>query len=185
MMGEKRRALADFDRTIKLDPKEPLGYVNRAAILNEMGDQRAAMTTIERALELAPNYPPALETQKKIREDYGKQPPPADTANPEECMSPTSGVDLDRTAIERIVAACTGAIKAAGAKDINALIFIQRGSMYRRLGQYDFALADFNEAIKRDPKSPSAYTGRGNAQRGLHHLDEAIADHSEAIKLAP
>ena len=57
--------------------------------------------------------------------------------------------------------------------------------MYRRQQKYELALADFDQSIRYDPKSPDGYTGRGNALRSLGRLDESIAAHSEAIRLAP
>jgi tetratricopeptide (TPR) repeat protein len=60
-------------------------------------------------------------------------------------------------------------IESQGGSDENrADVHLRRGSMYRRLGKYELALADFSESIRYSPKSADAYTGRGNAYRGLH-----------------
>jgi tetratricopeptide (TPR) repeat protein len=102
------------------------------------------------------------------------------------CVFPVANMDLDREAIESILAACTTLINSeGGSDDARSMVHLQRGSMYRRLGKFELALADFTMSIQYDPKSADAYTGRGNAYRGLHKFDEAIADHSEVIKLQP
>ena len=102
------------------------------------------------------------------------------------CVFPVANTDLDRDTIESILAACTTLINSeGGSDDARSMVHLQRGSMYRRLGKFELALADFTMSIQYDPKSADAYTGRGNAYRGLHKFDEAIADHSEAIKLQP
>jgi tetratricopeptide (TPR) repeat protein len=103
-----------------------------------------------------------------------------------ECMFPTADINMPDGAIKHVMAACTVLIKSGGGSDEGrAIAYLQRGSMYRRLGKFELALADFTGSLRYDPKSAEAYTGRGNAHRGLGQLDAAIADHSEAIRLNP
>jgi tetratricopeptide (TPR) repeat protein len=91
-----------------------------------------------------------------------------------------------RAPSEGEVAACTVLIKSGGGdNEGRAIAFLQRGSMYRRMGKFELALADFSESPHYKPDSADAYTGRANAHRGLGQLDAAIADHSEAIRLKP
>jgi tetratricopeptide (TPR) repeat protein len=66
MMGEKKRAMADYDTALRLEPGHPINHVNRAMLLNDMGDTAGAMAGIRRALAIAPDFPPALEQLKKI-----------------------------------------------------------------------------------------------------------------------
>ncbi len=51
--------------------------------------------------------------------------------------------------------------------------------------EYDRAIADYNEAIRLDPKFTAAYTNRGIAWRSKGEYDRAVADYSEAIRLDP
>jgi tetratricopeptide (TPR) repeat protein len=102
------------------------------------------------------------------------------------CMVPTAGITMPEGAIKQVVAACSVLIKSGGGDDEGrAIAFLQRGSMYRRLGKFDLALADFSESLRYNPNSADAYTGRGNAHRGLGQIDAAIADHDEALRLKP
>ena len=50
---------------------------------------------------------------------------------------------------------------------------------------YDKALADHNEAIRLDPKSPFAFRNRGVVYAYKGDNDQAIADFNEAIRLDP
>jgi tetratricopeptide (TPR) repeat protein len=52
-------------------------------------------------------------------------------------------------------------------------------------GDYDRAIADYTEAIRRDPEQARAYCRRGGAYRMQGDYDRAIADASQAIRLAP
>ena len=102
------------------------------------------------------------------------------------CAFPVAGAELGRETINEIITACSALINSEGGNsEARSIVHLQRGSMYRRLGKFDLALADFTMSIHYDPKSADAYTGRGNAHRGLHQIEELIADHSEAIKLDP
>ena len=185
-MKESDKALADFDMAIKLEPAHPLAYVDRGQTLNDMGDRDGAIAAVSQALKIAPDFAPALDLQKKLGLDTQQPDAAAARADDATCVFPVSGSILDRDTIDRVIAACTTLIEAPGGGDeARAQIYLQRGSMFRRIGKFDSALADFGLSIKYDPKSAAAYTGRGNAYRGLGQFDEAIADHSEAIRLDP
>ena len=56
---------------------------------------------------------------------------------------------------------------------------------YGDKGENDRAIADYNEAIRLDPKYAAAYNNRGNAYRDKGDTDRAIADFNEAIRLDP
>ena len=58
-----------------------------------------------------------------------------------------------------------------------------RGNAWGDEGDLDKAIADYNEAIKLDPKNAYAYNNRGVAWRDKGDLNRAIADYTEAIRL--
>ncbi len=62
-----------------------------------------------------------------------------------------------------------------------------RGSAYYDKGEYDIAIADFNDALRigRDRRGGIIYHNRGNALRSKGDYEKAIADYNEAIKLGP
>ena len=51
--------------------------------------------------------------------------------------------------------------------------------------KWDQALADYNQAIRFDPKSAKAHHNRGEVLREMKQLDKALADFNEAIRLDP
>jgi tetratricopeptide (TPR) repeat protein len=178
---------------IRLEPNHPLGYVNRGQTLNDLGDRVAAVNSINKALQLAPGFPPAVDLLKKIGTMNGKGRKPAPEPSPEAakryfalCAFPITDVGPNQEGINRVIDACTALINSKGGSNENrALVHLQRGSIYRRLGKYELALADFSESLRYDPQSALAYTGRGNAYRGLRQLEQSIADHTEALRLKP
>jgi lipoprotein NlpI len=87
---------------------------------------------------------------------------------------------------EDAIAACTRVIKSGKWKGRGlAWAFANRGNGYVEKGQNDSALADFNEAIRLDPKLAKSYNNRGIVWYAKGEDDRAVADYNEAIRLDP
>ena len=67
----------------------------------------------------------------------------------------------------------------------DAQAYVGRGAAYRGKGDYDRAIADYDEAIRLDPKDARAYRGRGAVCFWKGDYDRAIVDYDEAIRLDP
>src|SRR5512136_1424777 len=82
------------------------------------------------------------------------------------CTFPVSNNNFTVQYLNDVIAACTTLINTPGGSDKDrSIVHLQRGAMYRRLGKFELALADFTMSIHYDPNSAYAYTGRGNAHR--------------------
>ncbi|MDR1933403.1 MAG: tetratricopeptide repeat protein [Spirochaetales bacterium] len=66
---------------------------------------------------------------------------------------------------------------------IDAESYRERGSEYLAKEEWDKAIADFNEAIRLDPKKAGGYASRGLCYDAKGDYDRAIADFSEAIRI--
>ena len=62
---------------------------------------------------------------------------------------------------------------------------ISQGNIDANAGVYDKAIADYNDAIKLDPKNILAFIGRGDAYTNKGDYDRALANYNEAIRLDP
>lgn len=88
--------------------------------------------------------------------------------------------------VDETIAACTRAIDSKQYSGTNlAILLNSRGISWREKNYDDQALADFDEAIRLDPKSATTYTSRGNLYGDRGDNDKAIADYNAAIKLNP
>jgi tetratricopeptide (TPR) repeat protein len=84
------------------------------------------------------------------------------------------------------IEACTRALNSGRFDRRNmAVIYSNRGNQRERIGEYDKAIADHNEAIRTDPTYAAGFMHRGNAYARHGDFDRAIADHTEAIRLGP
>jgi tetratricopeptide (TPR) repeat protein len=68
---------------------------------------------------------------------------------------------------------------------LTAQDYFNRGFQRIKRRDYQGAIADFNQAIKIDPKFALAYTGRGGVKFNLEDYQGAIADLNQAIKIDP
>jgi tetratricopeptide (TPR) repeat protein len=66
-----------------------------------------------------------------------------------------------------------------------ASTYINRGLSFFKKRDYEWAIADYDAAIRLDPKNAAAYNNRGNAHNELGHKKQALDDYTEAIRRAP
>jgi tetratricopeptide (TPR) repeat protein len=66
-----------------------------------------------------------------------------------------------------------------------AWAYYNRGRAYAAKGDNDRAIADYNAALRLDPKFAFAYDNQGNAYHAKGDYHRAIADHNEALRLDP
>jgi tetratricopeptide (TPR) repeat protein len=60
-----------------------------------------------------------------------------------------------------------------------------RALIYAAQGNFESAIADYDEALRLNPEYTSAYNNRGSAKHMLGDLDGAIADFNEVLRLDP
>ena len=67
----------------------------------------------------------------------------------------------------------------------NALLYYDRGLIYKQLGDTDKAEASYRRALKLQPAFPEALLNLGNLYRGLKRPDDAIACYRQAMTAPP
>jgi tetratricopeptide (TPR) repeat protein len=107
--------------------------------------------------------------------------PPAPAA-PAPDIRPCTGARAPDDAI----AACSTIISAGGIpNDLLARAYSARAIAFHNKGQFERAIADYDQAIKLVPANATAFNNRGLALQANGNLDRAIADFGEAIRIDP
>jgi tetratricopeptide (TPR) repeat protein len=94
--------------------------------------------------------------------------------------------DCDADDPDRNIAGCTRIIEDAdeGAA-MRGAAYVARGLAWQKKGDSERALADYNDAIRVNPKDALAYNDRGMLWRERGDSDRAIADFTAAIAIDP
>src|SRR5580698_9720267 len=126
---------------------------------------RIAFVIASSSLLVALPVPPAAaQTQQQVNQ----------------CMNTDASFSADLQ-----IAACTAVIQSGRSGKDFAQAYNNRAIAYRRSGNYDRAIADYNEAIKLEPKNTAAYYNRGIAYQSKGDLDRTISDYNQAVALDP
>jgi tetratricopeptide (TPR) repeat protein len=161
--GNVDQAIADYTRSIELNPQSAETYFNRGFVYHTKNNLDQAIADYTRAAELDPKYDLARFALAVGYANRG--------------LSYAEKDDLDRA-----IADCDKAIEIDPKV---AVAYKVRAYAYKEKGDWDRAIADYTKAIELDPKDASNYYYRGRAYSSKDNLDQAIADYSRAIELNP
>jgi tetratricopeptide (TPR) repeat protein len=212
--GEIDRALPDLNQGLALDPKHP-GVHNVFAYYHlKKGDHARGLAEVDEAIRLSPRYLYAFSTRGEIHEAKGELNNALTDFRTALGLDPDKKQRGGRFAADSImrvegklfaaagtdwatcqrapnledgIAACSRLISAKklGEADL-AQVYVWRGiGLGRYRGDIDLAIADYNEALRRDPKIVAAYAGRGGSYVREGKLDLARRDLDEGLKLDP
>ena len=109
-----------------------------------------------------------IAVQIKDETNAGESPPPANGSSPD-----TSGQSAARQ---------PGSSASPAAEESDGDL-VNRGIEKAKNGDLDGAIADFNRAIKADPKNDAPYYNRAQARRLKKDAAGAVADYTKAIEL--
>ena len=185
------RAIADYDRAIKVDPKDALIYHNRGLAYSDTRDFDRAIADFSEAIKLDPNYAVALNKRGiayYAKRDYDRAIADFERggpARPEICR----GVLQPRQRVCREAGQDDRAIADYDAPSaLDAAIRLRLRQSRRRLreqGRPRSRARRLLESLRLDPTNANDFNRRGVAYYGKKDYDRAIADYDQAIKLNP
>ncbi len=171
MKRDLDRAIADYAKAIDVDPKHALAYIGRGFILRVRGDLDGAIADYTRAIEVDPTHALAYIRRAEAYQDksdadhaiadYAKaieiEPQSAAAYNSRCRFRVKANLDLPLALLD-----CDDAVRLA---PNNAVFMDNRGFVYLKLDRLNDAIADYDAALKINPKLPGALYGRGLAKQ--------------------
>ncbi len=148
-----KQALADMDEAIRLEPRQPSFFVNRAYLRHELDDYYGAMSDFDYALQLDPVNTSAIFNRAMLRAEVGD--------------NDRAVADLDRV------------VALTGGKDYRTLF--NRAMINKERGRLKEALADAETIVSAFPDMPAAYFLRYDIREAMsdrgarEDLDRSIA----------
>ena len=192
MLGDKDKAMNDFQEAIRLDPKNAIGHLNCGAIYLKKGQPLNALNSFEKAILYSSKDREIyyhgrgqalirLRRYKEAIQDFDK----AVSLKPNYWEAyhargiAKSGIKDDDGALADYNKAL-----AIDANNRNPHIYSNRGNVLVRKGEYDKAIHDYNKALSIQ-KFANAYSGRGFAWYYKKEYERAIADFETSISMYP
>jgi tetratricopeptide (TPR) repeat protein/predicted aspartyl protease len=191
-------AMADFDRSLQLRPNDLNALLTRAELKIRTGDKPGGRADLDAAGAVAPKQAGARfriarayervdqldETVKQIslwiesHEDDAELPEALNTRCRARALQ---GVDLPLALKD-----CTSALRHL---DKSAAVYPRvadsRGLVYLRMGDFDKSIADYDTAVRLNPKDAWAWYGRGIDKLRKSKTQDGNADIAAAVALWP
>jgi tetratricopeptide (TPR) repeat protein len=142
--GDHDGAIADYTKSIELDPLHASTYNNRGNIRKLKGDIEGALADYERAIQLDPNYAYPWGGRAHIKYDRG---------------------DIDGA-----IADLSEALK----REPNYMAYYNRAAYHFKKQEWDAVIADCDKSLERSPKFPNPIVSRAAAYYIKRDWKEAL-----------
>jgi len=196
--GQADLALKDYDHVLQLRQDFLPAYIPRAEIKLSKKDEPGAVADLEAVDRLAPKpadlrlmlaelyeridrLPAAIE-QFSLWMQYHPDDSRMVMAAAARCFSSA----LQNQDLPTALSDCNTALRRADKKNENfPHLFVNRGLVRLRQGDYDKAIADFNDALKIMPKNARALYARAVAESRKHDKKDSESDLEAARQIEP
>ncbi len=189
-LGQSSAALADYDRSIAINPQFGLAYGVRGFFKYELGQSPAAIADYDRSITLDPENANTYALRGGARFQLGQTKAAINDLDRAIQIDPQlANAYLLRgtikASLEQLPAAMKDLDRAIAIEPKNATCYSVRALIKSKLGQKQAAIADLDKAIAIDPKFADAYSNRGGIKLELGQKQAALDDYDRAVAVAP
>ncbi len=155
-VGQRERAIADYDEAIRLDPKYAWAFYLRGNARTSGADDEKTLSDYNEAIRLDPELAGTFHMRALLWSERDEREKALDDFS--------EAVRLDPA---------------------DAICFRLRGDIWTHKNDVDKALADYSEAIRLNSNDCFALQNRARAWRAKKEVPKALADLDESIRIFP
>ncbi len=194
LQRQSAEALTDLDQVVRLESSDATpaladDHFERGRLLHIQKEFTTALAAFDEALRLRPRDARVCRFRAETLLELNRLPEALQSLN--DCLKygpPEAGAFRARAALRTRLGQYAGAqtdYTRALELSPNAATYAARGWTFLVADAPKFALADFEESIRRVPEQSDAYAGRGFCRVLLGETSAAIADADEALRQGP
>jgi tetratricopeptide (TPR) repeat protein len=188
--GDSEAAIAEYDKSIMLDPDNADTFVNRGKARANKGALDAAIADYDKAISLDPDNMLAYNNRCFVRVKKGDFDAAIVDCDRAIAFDPSFAYAYNNRGLAfasqgKLDKAIADYDKSIAFDGENIFAYNNRGHARIQIGNWDGAIADFEKSITINAKSAEAYNGRGLARHYKGELDQAVADYNKALSLDP
>lgn len=183
-------ALKEYDLAIAKGASKLPALLARASAFNETKTYDKAIAECTAIIAMHPDCVPAYLLQATAF-DHTSQPELAEAACSKGLKYAKTADEKAHLLLERGYALARMHKNEEAEKELSQAIeleptlpmYMARGDVYKKLGKYPEAIADYSAVIERDPNSYNALVARGMAENRAHEEENALKDFAAALKI--
>jgi len=178
-MGQYDLSIADYTNYSEIDPDNAYTYYARGIAYYNQKKYDPALADFNRSIELDPNLPNTYYGRGRVHMVKGEYQLAIDDFSKAIAVMPVN-----------LVTGRNAVCPPSNTEDISLYpcrrsFYIWRGVAYRKISQYDKAIADFTSAIEMEPQNAWSYYNRGSTYFNKADYPRAAADFDKAAELDP
>jgi len=150
-----------------------IAYYNRGNAWSNKGKYNRAIADYTKAIEIDPEYADAYYNRALAWKNKGYR------------YYKKAAADFKKSTMANRMAIIANLTKIIEMTPNDPKVYYNRGIIWKKIGDYDKALADYTKAIEIDPNYTNAYNSRGHVWYAKGDYEKAIADYTQAIDINP
>ncbi len=181
--GKKELALQDYKQAIQINSQYVDVYFNRALLYETMKEEELAIQDYKQAIQINPKFAKAYFNRALLYEAMKeKELAIQDFKAAAKLYYKQREFGIYKTTLKFIkeLGQEPDSLNPQFAED-----YLNRGLFYKKEGESELALKDYNQAIQIDSKLAEAYLNRGELYSEKGEKELALKDYSQAIQINP
>jgi tetratricopeptide (TPR) repeat protein len=183
-LGDYEAAVGEYNKSTNININHIKAYNKRGLAHYQLGNYQAAIEDYNQAIRINPDVAVTYKNRADARSHIGDNQGAIEDDTQAIHINPYYSITRKNKEIARyLLDDKQRLMQTIKIVPDDAVGYKNRGNTRLEFGDYEGAIADYNQAIKINSNYTDAYYNRGNAYSDLGKYDLAIADFSQVIKI--